>query len=393
MRIPVVRWFLRAAAVFTGMCLASGLATAASTPHYLVTNDDVSGNFVENSVTFYTIAANGQLALTQQVFIGFTGIGGGYFAANRVVALNSSGNQCIYASDAATGIIAGVDVNTLTLSSSTQGSAGDTGAANGIGLALNSQYLYASFTDSNTIGTFQIQPSCGLTFVGDISVAGLQGGVVDGMALRGNMLVVTYGDGSIESFNTTSGAPVSNGDEQNSTASRSGSNYPTGIDITQDGRFAIFGDTSSSVVVEVSAISSGKLTKTVVYQSPVSINSSNIMLSPDESLLYISNTQGDAISAAIFNAKSGKLLKGCKSGLLRGYSVDWSYLGSLAFETETGTGQGVYVAEFGAPSSIGVVKANYSNGKCSLAEVSSSPIADANSQGLLSIISFPPRAF
>src|SRR5277367_3210583 len=257
MRIPVVRWFLRAAAVFTGMCLASGLATAASTPHYLVTNDDVSGNFVENSVTFYTIAANGQLALTQQVFIGFTGIGGGYFAANRVVALNSSGNQCIYASDAATGIIAGVDVNTLTLSSSTQGSAGDTGAANGIGLALNSQYLYASFTDSNTIGTFQIQPSCGLTFVGDISVAGLQGGVVDGMALRGNMLVVTYGDGSIESFNTTSGAPVSNGDEQNSTASRSGSNYPTGIDITQDGRFAIFGDTSSSVVVEVSAISSG----------------------------------------------------------------------------------------------------------------------------------------
>src|SRR5580692_1085229 len=177
MRILVLSWLLRVVAVVIGMCLVSGLATAASAPHYLVTNDDVTGNFIENSVTFYTIAANGQLTQTQQVFIGFTGIAGGYFAANRVVALNSSGNQCIYASDAATGITAGVDVNTLTLSSSTQGSSGDTGASNGIGLALNSQYLYASFTDSSTIGTFQVKPGCKLKFVSDITVGGLQGGI------------------------------------------------------------------------------------------------------------------------------------------------------------------------------------------------------------------------
>jgi len=31
--------------------------------------------------------------------------------------------------------------------------------------------------------------------------------------------------------------------------------------------------------------------------------------------------------------------------------------------------------------------------KCSLAEVKGSPFADPNSQGLLSIGSFPPRAF
>ncbi len=45
---------------------------------------------------------------------------------------------------------------------------------------------------------------------------------------------------------------------------------------------AIFGDTSTQIVVEVSDISSGKLTPTVVYTSKAGINSSNVMLSPDE---------------------------------------------------------------------------------------------------------------
>ncbi len=186
-----------------------------------------------------------------------------------------------------------------------KGSSGDTGLSNGVGLALNAQYLYASFTDSSTIGTFQIEPSCGLSFVGDVTVGGLQGGIIDGMAVHGDMLVATYGDGSIESFSLASVMPVSNGDKQNSTGSRGGNSYPSAVDITQDGRFALFGDTSTSTMIEVSDISSGKLSPTVVYQSPTSINSSNIMLSPDETLLYISNTQGDRITAAFFDSESG----------------------------------------------------------------------------------------
>jgi 6-phosphogluconolactonase (cycloisomerase 2 family) len=393
MRISVGKWILRGAAALLGICLAGGAAAAATAPHYLITNDDRTGNFFANSLTFYTIESDGSLTLKQQVLIGVTGMPGGYFPANRVVALNASGNQCVFASDAATGEIDGVDVNTLTLVGHANGSSGDTGLSNGIGLALSPQYLYASFTDSSTIGAFQIEPSCGLSFIGDVTVGGLQGGIIDGMAVHGNLLVATYGDGSIESFNLTSGMPVSNGDQQNSTGSRGGGSYPSAVDITRDGRFAIFGDTSTSTMIEVSNISSGKLSKTTVYQSAKSVSSSNIMLSPDETLLYISNTQGDRVTAVFFDHGSGKLFNGCESNLLKGYSSAWSYLAGLGFASDTGNGHGVYVAEFGSPSSIAEVRVKASNGECSLAEVSGSPVEDPNSPGLLSIATFPPRSF
>ncbi len=393
MPIAFLRRLFRSGVMLAGLSLLGGLAAAANPPHYLITNDDPSANFFPNSLTFYTIEANGQLTLTQQVMIGVTGAQGGYFPANRIVTLNASGNQCVFASDAASGEIDGVDVNTLTLLGHAQGSSTDTGLSNGVGLALNAQYLYASFTDSNTIGTFQIEPGCGLSFIGDVTVGGLQGGVIDGMAVHGNTLVATYGDGSIESFSLASVMPVSNGDQQISTGSFDGSSYPSGVDITQDGRFALFGDTSTSTMVEVSDISSGKLSPTVAYKSGASIGSSNIMLSPDETILYISNTQGDGITAAFFNRQNGTLTKGCVSNLLRGYSSVWSYLAGLALASPKGNGQGVYIAEFGTPSAIAEVRVQASNGQCSMSEAPSSPIEDPNSNWLLSIATFPPRSF
>jgi hypothetical protein len=368
-------------------------ALAANAGHYLVTNDDLTGNFIQNTMTVYTIATNGQLTLAGQVDIGVTGATGGYFAANRVIALDNASNQCIFASDSATGTVASVNANTLTLVGHDKGSSDDTGLSNGVGLALNGQYLYASFSDSSNIGTFQIQSDCGLSFVGDITVNGLQGGIVDGMAVHGNILVATYGDGSIESFNLSSGVPVSNGDKQNSTGAKGGNSYPSSIDITQDGHFAIFGDTSTATLVEVSDISSGKLTPTTAYRALASINSSNVMLSPDETLLYISNTQGDTVSAAFFDKTTGQLTRGCKSNLLKGYSSNWSYLAGLALASSSGNGGGVYVAEFGSPSGIAEVQVTSANGTCSMAEAPMSPIADPNSFGLLSIATFPPRAF
>src|SRR5580692_8333913 len=241
-----------------GLCFVSALAVAADQPHYVVTNDDVPPSLA-TSVSFYTVATDGQLTLKTKILTGRGGIGGGYFAANRVNVLNSGNAECVYASDAQTGEIQGISVKTLKIDGHANGSNKDTGASNGVGLAMNPQYLYASFTDFSTIGTFQVLPGCKLKFVSDISVLGLQGGIVDGMVIHDNIMVVTYGDGSIESFNVSAGAPVSNGDEQNSTGSRSNNTYPSGIDITQDGHYAIFGDTSPFTIVEVSDISSGKL--------------------------------------------------------------------------------------------------------------------------------------
>jgi 6-phosphogluconolactonase (cycloisomerase 2 family) len=367
-------------------------AVAATNDHYVMTNDDLSPQF-PNSATFYTVGAGGDLVQTATVSTRGNGIGGGFFGTKRIAVYRSGQAGCVYASNAQSGNIVGIPIRTLKATRPVRGSKTDGGTSNGIGLAMNNHYLYASFTDSNTVGTFQVQPGCTLKFVGDITVGGLQGGVIDGMAVHRNMLVATYGDGSIESFNISAGMPVSNGDEQNSTGSRGGNAYPNGIDITQDGRYAIFGDTATSTIVEVSDISSGKLTPTAVYRLGNGISSSNVMLSPDESLLYISNTQGDRITAAFFDKTMGRLRKGCASNDLKGYVTDWSYLGALAMEEITGTGGVIYVAEFGASSSIAMITVTSSGGKCTLKELPNSPVADPNSLGLLSIGVFPPRAF
>jgi hypothetical protein len=135
------------------------------------------------------------------------------------------------------------------------------------------------------------------------------------------------------------------------------------------------------------------LKPTVVYRLGNAINSSNILLSPDETLLYVSNNQGGTVTAAFFDKSTGKLSKGCVSRFLKGFVSNWSYVAALALEHTTGTGGVVYVAEYGAPSSIGVISVKSANGKCTLTESPHSPVADPNSPGLLSIGAFPPRPF
>jgi hypothetical protein len=209
-------------------------------------------------------------------------------------------------------------------------------------------------------------------------------------------MIATFTDGSIESFDISAGTPVPNDDERYSTATLTtqDATYPNSIDITRDGHYAIFGDTSSSMVVEVSDISSGKLQPTWVYTSTASISSSNVILSPDESLVYVVNTQGASVSAVLFNKKTGRLTPGCTSEPIRGQSSMWSYLGAAGLIRQTGNGGGVYVAEFGNPSGIAMVKLESSAyGRCSLHETAQSPFVDINGLGLLSIGTFPLRTF
>lgn len=375
-------------------CFASGLSFGSDT-HYVITNDDVPPKLL-NGISIYSIAPDGQLTYLKSVRTGGFGIGGGFFGSNRIRVLDNGDMKCVYFSEAFDGDIVGVSIPSGNVGGTASGSAGDAGTSNGIGLAVNSQYLYASFSDSNTIGTFQLEPNCGLTFVDDISVSGLQSGIVDAMTVHGDLMIVTYGDGSIESFNIAGGTPVPNGDEQNSTAAliSRGSTYPSAVDITSDGHFAIFGDTSNSAVVEVSDISSGLLTKTVVYQSTGGLSSSTLMLSPDETLLYVASTQADRVGAVFFDKRTGRLSPGCVSGFLSGYVQNFSYLAGLTLATNTGIGGQLYVAEFGSLSGIAEIRVNSLGGvQCSLREAPGSPVADPYSPGLLSIGTFPPRSF
>ena len=383
---------LRLIVLIIGTFAMQGLSLAQT--QYVLTNDDLAFPFL-TGVSFFTIGANGLPVFQQQVQTGTFGIGGGYFGMNRLAVLDSKAQKCVYASEALNAFIVGVAVDTLTVGGITSGSSTDAGTTNGIGMVMNGRYLYASFSDSNTIGTFAVESGCSLTFIGDTSVSGVHGGVINGMAIHGAMLITSYTDGSIESFTISGGTPISNGDRQISTATATSQDatYANAIDITKDGHYAIFGDTSTALSVEVSDISSGKLAKTTVYKSRASINSSNIVLSPDETILYVVNTQGATVSALFFDKNTGTLSAGCTSGPLAGLSQNWSYLAGVTLMNQTGNGGGVYVAEFGTVSAIATVPLSLAGQKCSLQEAAGSPAVDPNTPGLLSIDSFPPRSF
>jgi hypothetical protein len=400
---------LRLRLFLTAIVLASPLTlcTAKDDPShapaqstYVMTDDD---GLMHSYVSFFLAGTSGSgptLTFQTNVNSGGQGIGGGFFGTPRVNLLHDSSAQCAYASNAGSGDIATFNIQAEQRVGNYFGSATDSGNTNGIGLVLNQNYLYAGYTASNTIGTFAIGSGCQLTFLGDVAAAGLNGGWVGGMAINGNILVVAYGDGSIQSFNIANGLPMSNNDEQNSSGFAA-AYFPEGVDITQDGHFAIFGDASVPTTVEVSDISSGKLTTTVGYTVGTSfnavgpgINSASVWLSPDESLLYIGNSQGNTVTAAFFNKNTGKVSAGCSSAPLKGFYNPWTYVGSLVTRDPTGTGGVLYLAEF-APngSSIGILEVSSTGTTCTLTEPSTSPVLDPFSGGLLSIQAFPPRPF
>jgi 6-phosphogluconolactonase (cycloisomerase 2 family) len=358
---------------------------------YLITNDDLPPK-IPTSGTFFTFAADGTPQNPTRVSLGGVGSGGGYFASSRVSVLQSSAQQCAYLSLGGSGEISAVDIQAQQDVGNFSAATTDSGFDNGISLANNGSYLYGAFSLSGTLATFAIQPGCQLQYVSSLSVPGLHGGGVKGMAVHGSLMVVAYGDGSIQSFNIAAGPPVSNGDMQNATGYTS-DNFPVGVDITQDGHFAIFGDASNSTTIEVSDISSGKLTKTVLYKVGAAFNSNNVMLSPDETLLYIANTTYGRVSAAFFDKTTGKVSPGCTSGKLKGFDNTWAYLSSPVTELPSGTGSVLYLAEFGANSGIAVVNVASSGGKCTLTESSQSPVIAPNTTNLLSIGVYPPRPF
>jgi 6-phosphogluconolactonase (cycloisomerase 2 family) len=375
-------------------------AAQAAVAHYVVTNDD---NSLANTATFYSIAAGGKLLRKAVIKTGGTGIGTGYFASARVNVLHNKTQSCVYVSNAGSSDVAAIDEGTLKRIGTFKASTKDDGHLSGIGMAANQHYLYAAFTSSNTIATYRILSVCKLQFLKDVIAVGLGGGAPTGMAIHANLLVVAYGDGSIQSFSIAKGAPVSNHDEQNSTGYNTNLR-PTAVDISKDGNYAIFGDVpvkAKYTTIEVSDISKGKLQPTVVYGGydgslGMGVNSSNVELSPDETLIYVSNNQGGTVTAVFFDKSTGVVSRGCVSSVLNGFNATWFYGGAVGLKNNaSGTGGVVYLAESGngGASSIGIVTVKSNGTTCSLTESKSSPAQDANSPGLLSIGSYPPRSF
>jgi len=268
------------------------------------------------------------------------------------------------------------------------------------GMASNGSYLYAAsggdFDENHGITTFQINAGCGLIFIGNLGVSGLAGGLPNGMAAHSNLLVVTYGDGSIESFTNTAGVLSSNGDKEY-TAGKDHTPVlvPESVEISKNGQYAVFGDDGSTTAIEIAGISSGKLTPTVLYDNTLGagLNATNIMLSPNDDLLYVANTGSATITGLRFNQNIGTVSYSCISDTLLGSSV---VADGLGLYSTTGTGSVLYVAEYDSQtnlSSVGVLTITDTGGTCTLAEASNSPIPSPNSYELSSIAVYPPRPF
>ena len=399
------------ALVLSGLCYAG---TPAPVPGnappsgavYVVVNQDI-GFPILNSAVFFQVQDT-QLTFATALDTGGYGIQGGFFGTQRINSVPSVSAPCVYVSNAGSNNIGSISLNNLELVDAFAASDTDNGGDNGIGLAVSSSFLYASFTTSNTIATFALNSGCGLTFLGDVPAVGLQGGSVSGMAVHGQLLVVAYGDGSIQSFNVSGGMPVPNNDLQNSNgyggaaiiAPNTTGNMPSGVDITQDGKFAIFGDISAATTVEVSSLESGMLGRTKVYKVGNATDAGAVRLSPDQSLLYIANSESGTVTAAFFDPATGVVRPGCTSPTLRGFNGR-PWLGSVATRDTAGNGGLVYVAEFGRDqneinhgpaSEIGILTITSNGSSCTLSETATSPVS-LGFPGALSIGVYPPRPF
>jgi 6-phosphogluconolactonase (cycloisomerase 2 family) len=390
--------------VMFAICVFHPIGLRAETKHYVVTNDDVNGS---NTVTFFLAGGTPlepKLTKFKNIKTGGKGMGGGYFGIVRQVLVPHGTDQCIFVADGGSNDIAAVVFQTQKVVGNFLGSSTDSDGPGGMGLAVhpNDKYVYAAFSASQTIATFRIGSGCTLAFISDVSAVGLNDGFPHGMAAKGNILVVAYGDGSIESFNIQGGPPVSNHDLQLSTGYVEDGEFPDGVDIAKDGRYVIFGDASGGFSeVEISDLSSGKLAKTVKYGGPdgslgKGLAANNVWLSPDETLLYVSDNLSGQVTAALFNKTAGTLRFACISKPLRGHGTHWTFSSAIATETTTGNGATVWVAEDGngsSPSSIGILKVTSQGGTCTLTESNRSPAHDSNSLNLCWLNAFPTRRF
>jgi hypothetical protein len=389
-------------------------ATSFAGTRYVITNDQ---SYPKNTATIYSVGDAGTLTLLTTIATGGAGLSGGAFATPRVNVLRSKVNDCAYVGDALgltaggtvglPGDVAAIDMSTLALAGTFPGFPLDSGEFADVGLAESpsGRFLFAAYTTSSTITTYEQLPGCRLEKRSQVISVGLNpGGMltapgpVVGMKVtpNGNFLILAYADASIGSYNInpTTGALM--------LIKRyfvADAEAAAGVDITSDSKWALFGDGDENgvPVIEVAAIhEDGSLGPTMDYAGiGLGTLSNNVWLSPDESMVYISNNQSGQITAVPFDKNNGviSLAKACTSVVLKNFEIGLNFLGSVVTGGTEGTGSPLYAAEY--PSGIAIVDVIKAEGAqpCRLRETAASPVLDPASTSLLTVGVDPPRSF
>ena len=400
---------------------------------YVYVNDNNPGSG-SNTATGFAYIAGPALSIVTGSPFATTSTGYGAFPApNQEVAISyGSAGSCLFVSDPLgdsvypTGDFASFFINTsngtLTLAGNFNDPSNTGGANKLLPLAVDRRvgfvYFFAAFTGEGKIAFYKINPStCQAFWSTSTPAVGLGGAPVVSMAVSKagpHILVVSYGDGSIQSFKIGGGVltPLA---KFNSTGFINQGGRPQSVDITKNGKFAVFGDRQSGVAeVEVAKIlSTGNLAPTVDYGGPAvasgvnlgpGLDSQNIWLSPGPTagnfFLYITNNSSGQVTTARMNQTTGLVAMAppCTGVFANPTSLAplaWTVPAGLHTVINNASGSRLVVTEYGTPSSVALLRIQPSTG-CTK-EVSTSPFADPNSNftssGLRSIDVFPSRPF
>jgi hypothetical protein len=402
---------------------------------YVLVNDNTTTPGA-NGVTSF-LRSGPTLSIIAGSPFGTTGSGHAtYFAAIQQVAISYGGSykDCLFVSDPdatssyPNGDVASFIINTggtLTYAGNAVDPT-DTSGPNkrGIALAVDRRvgfpYLFASFTGESKIVFFKVDPNtCRAFYTSSTPAVGVSGGVAEGMAVTfqgPHILAIGYQDGSIQSFKIGGGTLTPTQPPFNSTGFINQGGKPGGVDITKNGKFAVFGDNQFNTEVEVAKIlsPSGKLQNpTADYggaanASGVNLgagsNSTNVWLSPQlvsgQSYLYITNNYSGQVTTAKLSPAGvvSAIAPGSCIGLftnpttLNNPSSFWFSAAGNHTVTTTGSGNMLVVAEYGVPSSVALLKIQFATG-CTR-EAPASPFINPYSNiGLYSVSVFPERSF
>ena len=400
---------------------------------YVYVNDNNPGSGANTATGFVAVAGPALSIVTGSPFA-TTSTGYGAFPAPlQEVAISYSPSQnCLFVSDPLgnsafpTGDFAAFSINpsngSLTLVGNFNDPSNTAGANKLLPLAIDRRvgfvYLFAAFTGENKIAFYKVNTATCQPFWSTSTPAiGLTGAPVVSMAVSKagpHVLVVSYGDGSIQSFKIGGGVltPLA---QFNSTGFASQGGRPQSVDITMNGKYAVFGDKQSGVTeVEVAKIlSTGNLAPTVDYGGPAvasgvnlgpGLNSQNVWLSPAAASgyfrLYITNNSSGQVTTARVSQVTGAVITAlaCTAGYTNPTALAplaWAFPAGLHTMSTTGAGGGLVVSEYGTPSSVALLRIQNATG-CTR-EVSGSPFVDPFSNftfsGLESIDVFPSRSY
>jgi len=314
------------------------------------------------------------------------GIGGGFIGTNAQAVAHIGTSVCIFISDPGSDDIAAFN------SKKHLGNYADptgSGAWTGTAIAVYGTSLYAGYSASVNIGVWTINSDCSLTLSSPAANTPTPDPVNDlAVSPDGRTLIATYGFQNVDSF-AISGTTLSEKGPFKAVG------YTAGIDITSDSKFVLVGDFSNSrTQVEILPLNSdGTLGASDSYLiAQGGADSNNIWISPDETLLYVSNNVSFQVTTVLFNENASlqhRLIFDCITTLKSAGRTIYA-TGGLATEATSGNGNFLYVTEAGNPSGIALLE--IPPGGCPM-EVSGSPFDNATQWWPITVTADPPRPF